>query len=98
MSSIWAGRTDVSPRRVLTKTGKKQITAAIAIFDSGSIAPNQLFVIGAKAMIGTALAAIAYGMIALPRPRQRASRSATRIAAAEPIAKPPSASLNVNQP
>jgi hypothetical protein len=37
-------------------------------------------------------------MIALPRRRQRASTSATRMAAAEPSAKPPSASLNVNQP
>jgi hypothetical protein len=37
-------------------------------------------------------------MIARPSPRNRASRSATRIAAPEPIRKPPSASLKVNQP
>jgi hypothetical protein len=37
-------------------------------------------------------------MIACPSRRKRASSSATRIAAPQPIAKPPSASLNVNQP
>jgi hypothetical protein len=35
------------------------MTAAIAIFEAGERSPNQLFVIGAKAMIGIALAAIA---------------------------------------
>src|SRR3954468_20295828 len=59
MSSTDAGRTDVSPRSVFTKTGKKQRTAAIAIFDVLPNGPNHAFVIGAKAMIGTALAAIA---------------------------------------
>jgi hypothetical protein len=44
---------------VFTSTGKKQMTAAIAIFEDGERIPNQLFVIGAKAMIGTAFAAIA---------------------------------------
>ena len=43
--------------------------------------PNQAFVIGAKAMIGTAFAAIAYGISASPSRRQRASTSATTIAA-----------------
>ena len=57
-----------------------------------------MFVIGAKATIGIALAAIAYGAIARPSSRKRASRSASRIADPEPITKPPSASLNVNQP
>src|SRR3712207_1989931 len=96
ISSIDAGRTDVSPRSVFTITGKKQITAAIAILDVGEARPNQLFVIGAEAMIGTAFAAIAYGMIARPSGRQRASTGATSTASADPIAKPPSASLNVN--
>ena len=70
----------------------------IAIFDAGFSKPNQLFVIGAKAMIGIALAAIANGISAPPTVRHRASSSASRIAAVDPITKPPSASLNVNQP
>ncbi len=40
------------------------MTAAITIFEAGERIPNQLFVIGAKAMIGIAFAAIAYGMSA----------------------------------
>ena len=59
MSSIDDGCTDVSPRRVFTRTGKKQSTAAMTIFEAGFSRPNQLFVIGANAMIGIALAAIA---------------------------------------
>src|SRR5918992_4621068 len=98
MSSIWLGRTDVSPRSVFTNTGKKTSTAAIAIFEAGLSSPNQLFVIGAKAMIGIALAAIANGISAPWRRRQRAGATPRRIAAAEPITKPPSASLKVNQP
>src|ERR671915_2537973 len=85
MSSIWLGRTDVSPRSVFTNTGKKTSTAAIAIFEAGLSVPNQLFVIGAKAMIGIALAAIANGITAAANPRQRARRSAVRIAAEQPI-------------
>src|SRR6188508_1463776 len=67
ISSTDSGRTDVRPRSVFT------ITAAIAIFEAGERIPNQLFVIGAKAMIGTAFAAIAYGMRAFPSGRHRAS-------------------------
>ena len=52
ISSIDEGWTDVSPRSVLIITGKKQSTAAIAIFENGLSGPNQLFMIGAKAMIG----------------------------------------------
>ena len=52
----------------------------------------------AKAMIGTALAAIAYGMSARPRRCQRASTMAVTIPSPQPIAQPPSASWNVNQP
>ena len=59
MSSMDSGRTDVRPRRVFTRTGKKQRMAAIAIFECGFRTPNHAFMIGANAMIGTALAAIA---------------------------------------
>ena len=48
--------------------------------------------IGAKAMIGIAFAAIMYGISARPTPRQRASTSATTSASPHPIANPPSAS------
>src|ERR671914_1666023 len=65
MSSIADAGTDVSPRVVFTITGKKQRTAAMTIFDVIPVTPNQLFVIGANAMIGTAPAAIAYGMTAV---------------------------------
>ena len=53
---------------MFTSTGKKQSTAAITIFESGLSSPNQLFVIGAKAMIGIALAAIMYGISAVAEP------------------------------
>jgi hypothetical protein len=92
MSSSDSGRTDVRPRSVLTSTGKKQRTAAITIFDHGLSVPNQAFVIGANATIGTAFAAIRYGIRALPRGRQRARTSARTNATEQPSAKPPSAS------
>jgi len=95
ISSIARGLTDVSPRNVFTITGKKQRTAAIAIFEKGFRSPNQLFVIGANAMIGTALAATANGISASPTVRKRARKSANRMPSPEPSAKPPSASLNV---
>jgi hypothetical protein len=80
---------------VFTITGKKQRTAAIAIFEKGFRSPNQLFVIGAKAMIGTALAATANGISARPTVRNRARTSAKRIPRLEPSANPPAASLKV---
>src|SRR5689334_9035557 len=98
MSSIDAGRTEVSPRSVFTKTGKKQRTAAMAIFDVLPNGENHAFVIGANAMIGTALAAIAYGINARLSLGQRASTSAARMPSEQPTMKPPSASWNVNQP
>src|SRR5918998_3937015 len=98
MSSIDDGRTDVRPRSVFTSTGKKTSAAAIAIFDVLFSGPNHWFVIGANAMIGTALAAIASGISARPRRRQRASTIAARIASAEPTKKPPTASENVYRP
>ena len=82
---------------MFTSTGKKQSTAAIAIFEPLSI-PNQAIAIGAKAMIGTAFAAMKYGISAAPSGRKRARRSAATIAAEQPTTKPQSASWNVNQP
>ena len=46
---------------MLIITGKNTRTAAIIAFDSWLSMPNQLLKIGAKAMIGTELAAIANG-------------------------------------
>src|SRR5437867_3774958 len=98
ISSIDSGRTDVSPRSVFTKTGKKQSTAAMTIFDHGLRIPNQAFVIGANARIGIAFAAIAIGISAAPRRRKRPNATASTIAPPQPSAKPTSASLKVNQP
>ncbi len=98
MSSSDSGRTEVRPRSVLTSTGKKQRTAAIMTFDHGESVPNQAFVIGANATIGTALAAIMYGMRALPSGRQRASTSARTKATEQPRTNPPTASLKVIHP
>ena len=75
ISSTCCGRTDVSPRSVLTSTGKKHRNAAMKIFEPFSI-PNQALAIGAKAMIGIALAAMKYGINAEPSGRKRASTSA----------------------
>ncbi len=69
ISSIDSGSTDVSPRNVFTSTGKKHRTAAIVTFDHGLRSPNHAFVIGAKAMIGIAFAAIMYGISASPNGR-----------------------------
>ena len=80
---------------MFTITGKKTRIAAIAIFEVFSSGPNHWFVIGANAMIGTALAAIANGISARPRPRKRASTIAEMTPSVEPITQPPSASENV---
>ena len=98
ISSIWRGETLVSPRRVLTITGKKQRTPAIAIFELRESGSNHALKIGAKAMIGIALAAIAIGISALPSVRKRPISVATTMPPSEPSAKPPSASSNVYQP
>src|SRR5581483_337713 len=50
---------EVRPRTVLIMVGKKVRMTTIATFDSGLSTPNQAFVIGAKAMIGTEFTAIA---------------------------------------
>ena len=65
ISSICAGFTDRSPRTTFTNTGKKQSTAAITMCDVFVSGLNHAFVIGANAMIGTAFAAIAYGINAV---------------------------------
>src|SRR5207248_11095395 len=71
ISSSCCGFTDVRPRTTLTKTGKQHRTAATAIFELFVSGLNHAFVIGAKAMIGTAFAAMAYGISALPSGRHR---------------------------
>src|SRR4029450_9629975 len=52
ISSIEAGRTDVSPRSVFTKTGKKHSTAAIAIFEVLPNGPNNGVGVGQRAGAG----------------------------------------------
>lgn len=69
--------------------------ATIAIFEAGLVVPNQLFMIGAKAMIGTELAAIANGMAASLMIVQRAVTSATSTPAPQPRPKPPKAAHSV---
>ena len=83
---------------MLTITGKKQSTAAVAMRGAGESGSNQALKIGANAMIGIALAAIASGISASPRRRKRASTTAERMPSDEPITKPPSASFSVSQP
>ena len=61
-SSTAAGSTRVRPRTVLIITGKKQRTAAIIALDSCWSNPNQLLNSGAKARMGTELAATANGI------------------------------------
>ena len=98
ISSIDDGRTDVSPLVVLTITGKNTRIAAIAIFEVFSSGPNHWLVIGANAMIGTALAAIANGISARPRRRKRDITTADRTASALPTTQPPKASEKVYSP
>ena len=98
MSSTWRGLALCRPRIVFTITGRKQGTAEIAIFECGESGLNQTPKIGANATIGTAFAAIATGMKAFPKVRNRPTTSRPSIPSPDPIAKPPSASLNVYQP
>ena len=57
--------------------------------------PNQLFIIGAKAMIGTEFAAMANGMVASLTMVQRDVMSATKMPLPQPMMKPPNASHKV---
>src|SRR5687768_10674930 len=95
MSSSAAGSTEVSPRVTFTTTGKNTRTATIIILDSGLRTPNQLFMSGANAMIGTALAPIAIGSRSSRAVTNRAVNPATTTPATVPIARPPSASKSV---
>ena len=63
---------------MFTITGKKQSTPAIAIFECGESGSNQALKIGANAMIGTAFAAIAIGISAVPTARKRATSDGER--------------------
>src|SRR6185369_17295028 len=61
ISSIAESSTWLSPRATLTSIGKKTSRITIAILANGFRIPNQIDMIGAAAMIGTALAPIAIG-------------------------------------
>ncbi len=76
-------------------TGKNTSTAAIIIFESGLRTPNQLFMRGAIAMIGTAPAAMASGRSAARALAQRAVANATSTPATVPMTSPPRASNSV---
>jgi hypothetical protein len=93
-----AGSALISPRTVLIITGKKTSTATIIIFETGLVTPNQLFMIGAKATIGIAFAAMAKGIRALRAKTKRAVSSATSTPPTKPIANPPTASMSVLKP
>ena len=88
ISSSAAGSTWVSPRVTLTTTGKNTSTATIIILDSGLSTPNQLFMSGAKAMIGTALAPTASGRSSSRAVANRAVRNATTTPARRPDDEP----------
>ena len=85
---------DSSPRTVPTIVGKNVIIATIAILLPCST-PNQTIASGAKAMMGTELAAIAYGRRASATDRHRTLTTATPMPSVHPIANPASASWAV---
>ena len=95
ISSMAAGSTWTRPRVTFAMTGKNTRTAAMTILDSGFSSPNQLFISGAKAMIGTALAATARGSSTPRAVAQRAVANATTTPATVPITRPPRASMSV---
>src|SRR4051794_29213714 len=96
-SSSEAGSTLVSPRIVLTRTGKKTITATIVTRGSRLSGPNQLRVIGAKAMIGIALAPMATGSNRSRAVAQRAVARPQTVPSATPTTRPPIASAPVKR-
>ena len=75
--------------------GKNTMTATMAILEAGFVMPNQLFMIGAKAMMGTELAAMAKGMVASLMIVQREVTRAVRIPAPQPTTNPPTADHRV---
>src|SRR5436190_2617650 len=82
---------------VLTITGKKTMTATIVIRGRRLSGPNQLSVIGAKAMIGMALAPMATGSSSSRALAQRAVASPASVPSATPMMSPPTASAPVNR-
>ncbi len=95
ISSRAEGSTLVSPRTVLTITGKKTIRVTMKIRASGLSTPNQALEIGAMAMIGMELAAIATGMSASRAVAHRAVANAAITPSVTPTRKPASASKPV---
>ena len=70
----------------------------MAIFETGLSAPNQLLKIGASAMIGMALMAIATGSSALLKLAKRDETIPVRMPAPQPRTKPQKAFWKVTQP
>src|SRR5262245_7107627 len=95
MSSSAAGSTLSSPRTVLIITGKNTRPAAIIAFENWESTPNQLLKIGANAMIGIELAAIANGMSEPRTIPERAARTPTTMPPTEPMTRPPTISTSV---
>src|SRR5450759_1250522 len=95
ISSIAAGSALVSPRTVLIMTGKKQMIAEIIALEICWSIPHQLFMIGAKAMMGIELAAIAKGRSDSRTITNRAVIVPARIPATEPRTSPATISHNV---
>src|SRR6185503_14560937 len=92
MSSSAAGSTLVRPRTELTIVGKKVISPTIVTRGSGLSNPNQLIMIGASAMIGTALIAVPNGTSVARAIIQREAANPARVPSVTPSASPPSAS------
>ncbi len=93
ISSSEDGCTSTRPRVTLTTIGKNTSSDAIAIFESGLSTPNQLFRMGAMAMIGMALDATAKGSMMSRAMTKRAAAKATANPATVPMTSPPIASV-----
>jgi len=91
-SSTAAGGTSVRPRIVFAMTGKKTMSATMIKRGMTLSGPNQLRVIGANAMIGTVLAAIAIGSSVSRAACQRAVARPASVPRTSPTTSPPSAS------
>src|SRR5438132_14339306 len=96
ISSSAAASTEVRPRTVLIIMGKNVISATIVMREAGLSELNQLFAIGAKAMIGIEFAAIATGRSDSRAVAQRDVAKAASSASEDPTRSPPSASVAVN--
>src|SRR6516164_10905082 len=96
ISSIACGLTDSRPRTMFTKVGKKEMTAAIAIFGAKPL-PSSSTRIGALATTGIELISTTSGKkvseIVLRCTKMVASATAMRL----PITKPPTDSTTVGQ-